>query len=158
MRSERGFGLLELVVAVVILNVGLLALVAALQSGVASGRRASRTSTAASLADAQLERYRALAFDSVELDAARTGTVDAAYQADLAPGATLVTRADCGAAPPPECLPTQPLTGADGASYRVDSYVVARSSRLREVTVVVRDGLRSSVTLARAGSTFDRSG
>ena len=33
LRSEEGFGLIELLIAMVILNVGLLALVAAFQSG-----------------------------------------------------------------------------------------------------------------------------
>lgn len=157
LRSERGFGLLELVVAVVVLNVGLLALLAALQNGVASVRRSSRLSTAAALADSQLERYRALPFASVALDATRAAAVDAAYRADLAAGAALVTR-DCGGVLSADCLPTQLPTGPDGAAYRVDTYVLARSARLREVTVVVRDGLRPVVTLARAATTFDASG
>jgi type II secretory pathway pseudopilin PulG len=156
LRSERGFGLLELLVAMVILNVGLLAVVATLQSGAVSLRRASRTSTAAAMADAQLERYRALRFEDIALDGSLVAAADATYTGDAALG-TIVTR-DCGVAPPLECLPTQgPVTGPDGGSYRLDTYVVTVSDRLRRVTVVVRGPAAGEPALARVASTFDAS-
>jgi Tfp pilus assembly protein PilV len=53
-RSEEGFGLIEVLIAIVMLNVGILALVAAFQSGAVALRRASHISTASTLADAQM--------------------------------------------------------------------------------------------------------
>jgi Tfp pilus assembly protein PilV len=49
-RDESGFGMLELLMAMVMLNVGILAVVAAFSSGSASLARANRVSTAGALA------------------------------------------------------------------------------------------------------------
>ena len=59
-RDECGFGMLELLMAMVMLNVGILAIVAAFSSGSRALARASRVSTAAALADTQIEAYRGL--------------------------------------------------------------------------------------------------
>src|SRR6266550_3173599 len=72
-REEGGFGLIELVIAMFMLNVGILALVAAFNSGAIALRRASHTSTAASLADSQMELYRALTYSQIGLDTTSVG-------------------------------------------------------------------------------------
>ena len=59
LRSQEGFGLIELVISMVMLNVGILAIVAAFNSGAVALRRASEISSAAVLADKQMELYRA---------------------------------------------------------------------------------------------------
>ena len=67
-KSEEGFGLIELLMSMTMLNVGILALIAAFQSGAFALQRASKLSTAAAIADIQLERYRVdvyIAADSV---------------------------------------------------------------------------------------------
>ena len=50
----------------------------------------------------------------------------------------------CGTAPCTTKVPVQTLTGADGKSYRVDTYVtwqtVAAGRAVKLVTIVVRDG------------------
>ena len=58
LRSEEGFGLIELLISMVVLNVGILALMAAFNSGALALRRASELSTAAAIADMQMELYR----------------------------------------------------------------------------------------------------
>jgi prepilin-type N-terminal cleavage/methylation domain-containing protein len=58
--DQDGFGLIELLIAMVILNVGLLAIIASFQAGIISLSRASRVTTAAVLADQQMELYRAI--------------------------------------------------------------------------------------------------
>ncbi len=68
LRSEGGFGLVELLIAMVMLNIGLLAVVASFSSGIVSLNRASRLTTAAVIADQQMELYRAMTHD---LDPAR---------------------------------------------------------------------------------------
>jgi Tfp pilus assembly protein PilV len=65
---QDGFGLIELLVAMTILNVGILALVAAFQSGAFALQRASKLSSAAAIADIQMERYRALTYSAIGLD------------------------------------------------------------------------------------------
>src|SRR5438045_4138045 len=68
LRNEKGFGLLELLMAMTMLNIGILALVAAFNSGAVALQRASRVSTAAALADTQMERYRAILYSTIGLD------------------------------------------------------------------------------------------
>ena len=50
--------MIELLLAMVILNIGLLAVIAAFNSGIVTLQRASRVTTASVLADQQMERYR----------------------------------------------------------------------------------------------------
>jgi Tfp pilus assembly protein PilV len=50
LRTEDGFGLIELLIAIVMLNVGILALVASFNSSTLAIQRASQTATAATLA------------------------------------------------------------------------------------------------------------
>ena len=68
LRQEAGFGLLELLMAMTILNVGILAVVAAFNSGIVALRRSGSISTATVLADKQMELYRALTYGSIALD------------------------------------------------------------------------------------------
>jgi Tfp pilus assembly protein PilV len=161
LRSQDGFGLLELLIAMVVLNVGLLAVVAAFDTSTVALRRSSRLSTAATLADAQMERYRALTYNAIYLDAAAVTGADAIYRGD--PAFAAPTTAACGPSPQPvECTPARTVTGPDRASYRVDTYVQALPANpsrrsVKQVTVVVRDPLRGNATLTRQASLFDAS-
>jgi Tfp pilus assembly protein PilV len=51
LRSQEGFGLIELLMAMVMLNIGILAIVASYQTGMFALNRASKISTASALAD-----------------------------------------------------------------------------------------------------------
>ena len=64
-RTEEGFGLVELLVALTILSIGIFALVAGFSSGFGAINRASKTSTAGTLADQQMETFRRGGWDSV---------------------------------------------------------------------------------------------
>jgi Tfp pilus assembly protein PilV len=172
LRREAGFGLIELLASMTILNVGLLALVASFSSGQVALRNASRISTASTIAETHVDLFRALTWASIGLKDSGTSsvaTVDNTYKCDKVLGTscpnlttTLVTRADCAASPPPECMPTQTLTGADGKSYRVDTYITSytptNGRAVRRVTVVVRNPSNlSGVPFARAATDFDQS-
>ena len=166
LRAEAGFGLLELLVALTLLNIALLALLAAFNSGAIALRRASRTSTAAALADAQMERYRALTYDAIALSSTAVSATDTLYRNDSALGGNiandLTTSTGCTASPlPNECNPSRTATGADRQSYRVDTYVTARTPtngrQAKLVTIVVRAGRAPYTTLAREQSSFDLS-
>src|SRR5438876_10462481 len=80
LRNEKGFGLLELLMAMTMLNIGILALVAAFNSGAVALQRASRVSTAAALADTQMELYRAITYTTVALDSTSVNATDTLYR------------------------------------------------------------------------------
>ena len=84
LRTEEGFGLIELLISIVMLNVGILALVAAFNSGALSIQRASQTATAATLAEKQMELYRAQQYSNVALEASLVTTAqgNATYTGD----------------------------------------------------------------------------
>jgi len=163
-RSESGFGLVELLISMTILNVAILALVAAFQSGAIALNRASKLSTAAAIADIQMERYRGVTYAAIALDSAALTTAqsDATYAGDSAYSAVQVTTTCTGSPLPIECEPLRSLTGPDGKPYRIDTYIVletpADGRALKKVTVIVRDaGDLGGRALARLASTFDES-
>jgi Tfp pilus assembly protein PilV len=149
-REEGGFGLIELVIAMFMLNIGILALVAAFNSGAVALRRASHISTAASLADTQMELYRALTYAQIGLDSTGVGGEDNTYKCDIAliPSSgtnacpntvttcsvaatcadwtVAVKAASCAST---ECLPTRAINASssppspDHYPYRIDSYI-----------------------------------
>jgi type II secretory pathway pseudopilin PulG len=153
-RGEQGFALIEMLVAIVVINVALLAILLSLTSGVAALRRSAETSTASAVADSQLERYRALGYTSIYLDTTSLAATDSTYQGDSAYSVTQVnqTCSPLTAA----CTPSQTVTGPDGRSYRVDTYIVsvtpAGGTAVKQVTVVVRMS-GATATLARVVST-----
>jgi Tfp pilus assembly protein PilV len=167
-RSQDGFGLIELLMSMTILNVGILALVAAFQSGALALQRASKLSTAAAIADIQMERYRGykycgILFASADVTTAQgdsTFTGDAAYTAGQL---TPANDSSCSSATPPsDSKPIQTITGPDGKRYRVDTYImldtVTLARPLKRVTVVVRNANSLSANpYARIASTFDQS-
>jgi len=165
-RSEQGFGLIELLMAMVMLNVGILALVAAFQSGAVALRRSSHISTAASLADSQMELYRALTYSQIVLDATQLASVDNTYKCDAAlgaacPNSTGAELTGTCSSQANACNPSRVVTGyGDNYGYRVDTYILSitpSSGRpLKQVTVVVRDGNNVAKTFARETSTFDQ--
>jgi Tfp pilus assembly protein PilV len=168
LRNESGFGLIELLMAIVLLNIGILAIVAAFNAGTVSLNRASRISTGASLADAQMELYRALTFGAIALDST-TLPSSAPYNTDTAYSATQVTTTCSGSPKPNECNASRSVVGPDRKKYRIDTYIVLSTGsttpptptggrQLKIVTVVVRDGNSLSARpYAREASTFDQS-
>ena len=159
LRSENGFGMLEMLISLTILNVGVLAVIAAFNSGAISLRRASEISSAAAVGDKQMELYRAIKYTAISLDTASVTAADATYKADAAYTAGTQLTATCSPITN-SCNPSRTTTGPDGKSYRVDTYIISQTPTggraLKLVTVVVRrsTGLKA---LARVASTFDAS-
>jgi type II secretory pathway pseudopilin PulG len=143
-----------MLIAIVVINIALLAILLAMTSGVAALRRSADTSTASAVADQQLERYRALAYASIYLDTTSLGSVDTTYTTDSAYSATQVSQT-CSPLTA-ACTPSQTVTGPDGRSYRVDTFIVSVTpsggSAVKQVTVVVRQA-GTTATLARVVST-----
>jgi Tfp pilus assembly protein PilV len=160
--DQSGFGLIELLIAMVILNIGILAIVASFNAGIITLNRASRITTAAVLADQQMELFRAIKYESIRL-ASATIPVTAPYTTDPAYNATQITTPTCGAGPtyPDECTATREATGADGKPYRINTYIVestpVNGRAMKQVTIVVRDGVDQARVYVRQASSFDQS-
>lgn len=164
LRANEGFGLVELLIAMIILNIGLIAIVAAFAAGTNAIRRSSRISTASSIADAQLELYRALTYPAIALDTTAVNGTDAVYRGDAAlPGGDIgnliTTATGCGGLPN-QCNPSRSQNGPDGGSYRIDTYIVSKTPTggrpVKLVTVVVRDATNlTGLPWVRQSSSFD---
>jgi Tfp pilus assembly protein PilV len=156
-----------LMISLVVLNVGILAIVAGFNGGSLALLRAGETSTASTLGDKQVELYRAITYAAISLN---TTAVDGTYTGDAAYPGTRVTGI-CTAPVAAACIPTQTIDASstppspDGRSYRIDTYITTHTPTaagwsdgrpLKRVTVVVR---RSSPlkTLFRVSSNFDQS-
>jgi len=159
--DQEGFGLVELLIAMVILNVGLLAIIASFNAGIITLDRASRVTTAAVLADQQMELYRAIRYDTIRL-AASTIPATAPYTTDPAYNASQITTPSCSGPPyPDECNASRPATGADNKGYIVNTYIVQTTPTggrpIKQVTIVVRDATNTSRVYVRQAATFDAS-
>ena len=165
--DEDGFGMVELIISVFVLTVALLAIGVAFGTAFVSVRAAAKQTVAAKLADTQMERYAALAYSSIGLDATTLSSAkasDTTYTADLAAlnaarSGTDVTISGCGTSA--QCLPVQTTTGTDGKSYRVETFIRDVTSfttwQERTVTVIVRDPSKSGTPeIYRITSGFDK--
>jgi len=63
-RDESGIGLVELLISLLVLNVGIFATMGAFTSGAVAIRHASRVSTAAALADKKIEAFRDMSYSN----------------------------------------------------------------------------------------------
>jgi Tfp pilus assembly protein PilV len=176
-RREAGFGMVELLCAMGILSVGILAVFALFQAGIVNLKRASTITTAAALADTEMERLRALRYSALglaesDVDAIPSGDPyknDAAWKPISNPANELnstVVVAKCPANPCTDTLPTRTAAGADGKSYRVDTYMTWHSvqnasgtpgRKVKLVTIVIRDLDVAGKVWARTTSSFDES-
>jgi type II secretory pathway pseudopilin PulG len=87
-REEKAFGLIELVIAMVMLNVGILALVATFQSGALAIGRTAYSSNATVVADKTMEVYRALQNKAIYLSAPAGGGADVSGYPNGIPNST----------------------------------------------------------------------
>lgn len=163
--------MIELLIAMLVLNIGILALVASFNAGIISLGRASKVTTAAVLADQQMELYRAITYDSIRLASATIPgsapyTTDPAYTCTGC--STQITTPSCGAGPsyPDECRASRTVTGADNKSYRLDTYIIQKTPNegqtnagrpVKQVTIVVRDSANLTRVYVRQASSFDQS-
>ena len=166
--------MLELLMAMVMLNVGILAIVAAFSSGSAALARANRISTASALANMQMEVFRGLRYDRIAFVtsewtsalATSTYTADTVYQQNMVsptpPKALVPSVTSCPTdVPVNACDPSYAASGPDQRPYRVDTYLYfdtpTSGNQVKVITVVVRDGNDLTRTFSRVSSTFDSS-
>ncbi len=172
LRDEGGMGLDELVVAMFVLTVALLALAAGYETAAVSVRNANKKTVAAKLAMSQIELYQSLKVSSIGLDqttltnvkTSGSGSYDGTYVSDLAgltPSGTDHTIVSCGSTP--QCTPIQDVTGPENHPYRLETFIrdvvntgASGTWNERFVTVIVRDrGLSTHPLLYSVTSAFD---
>jgi Tfp pilus assembly protein PilV len=249
-RDEGGFGMIELLAAMTVMLIGIFAVFAVFQAGIVQIRRASTITTATAIADSEMEKFRAIKYDSIGLANTAVDTTVAGaygstytgqpfYKTDTAASTTLsagitstsqltvpvqasitgfpatgpflvkidseimlintrtsstwainqtsdrglygttaathssgatvywVQRANvtaCGSSPCTSSVPTKTVTGADGRSYNVDTYITwlqitsagATAGRLvKLVSIVVRNSASPYQVYAKISASFD---
>jgi prepilin-type N-terminal cleavage/methylation domain-containing protein len=124
LRREDGFTLVELLIAMIVLTIGILALVSAYTSGYVQLNRATRVSSAEVLADSQMERFRALGYSAIQLNTTcgATCNVDSTYTGDVVYDSTDQV-SGCSSSTETTCLAIQTKTGPDGRSYRMETFI-----------------------------------
>jgi hypothetical protein len=147
-----------------VLLIGVLSVAALFSSGYASIRRASATTTASAVASSEMERLRAIRWEAIGLDDPQVLAAAAPYNANSAYRSNAADRVDVpacggGADPCTNMVPTKVAPGADGKSYRVDTYAtwqdVTDGRQVKLVTIVVRDGTDTNKVWAQIASSFD---
>jgi type II secretory pathway pseudopilin PulG len=76
--------MIELLLAMSVLSIGVIAVFTLMNSGVVQIRRAASVSTAAALAESKMENFRAVKFTAIGLDDAEVSVADSTYSADAA--------------------------------------------------------------------------
>jgi type II secretory pathway pseudopilin PulG len=175
--SDEGFGMVELLIAMTMLSIAIGALLTVYTASAVSLRRAGQKGTALTLADTQMEKYRTRTFTSIRIDGGSiptSGTYVTANSSDstIPPSTNQAVAGQngdeaCSDPLPAACKPTQDVTGPDGHTYRVDTYVnyvnndgtlsirtPASGLTLKLVTVVVRDAATGTI-MTREQSAFE---
>jgi prepilin-type N-terminal cleavage/methylation domain-containing protein len=165
--DEGGFGLIELLIALTVLAVGVLATVGLFESSLLHLGRATKITTAAAVGEQEMEQFRAVTYSAIGLEptAFATAATNATYIGDGACAST------CMSAGPADgqtvtvtgspFAPSKTVTGADGKQYRADTYIMWRTITngrpVKDVTVVIRDPSNPAKTWTRVISSFDQS-
>lgn len=135
--------LIELLIAMLVLSVGIMALVAGFSSGILAVNRARVSSTAGALADKEMEKYRNGSFASLPTTGAQTPTTPIGadgrqywMQSNIVYTCAVGTYS---AGPPASCSGTP------------------TSRPVKLVTITVRDGSSAARILISESATFDSS-
>jgi prepilin-type N-terminal cleavage/methylation domain-containing protein len=166
-RGEAGFALIELMIALSVLVVGVLATFAVFESSLLHLGRSTKLATASAVGEQEMEQFRAVRYTAIGLEptAFTTAATNATYIGDGACGGSCAT---AGAAEGQSVtvagsvfLPTKTVIGADAKQYRVDTYIrwhlIPGGRTVKNITVVVRATGEAGKTWARLSSSFDAS-
>lgn len=182
LRAERGQGMVEMIVTMVVITVALLTLGAAFDQAFFSLHQSARKSAAANLGEQQLELFNTLSYSQLGLDSTVLASVKASDSTYVSDGSSLSgaeVSQTCGTyafCMPVQCNPaatcsypvtkTEDPTGSDGRHYKVETFVRTVSHTLWSgsaattsdivVTVIVRDPNQSGTPIVyQASAGFD---
>lgn len=175
LRNEDGFLLIELIAAMVIITVALLALLGAYDETTFSLRSGAKDSSGSLIGNNQLELLASLPYANLGWYSGSTLTTAKAAWADYSTDETalnaLVSGTDyiggsCSATSTlPQCKPVQPVTGSDGNRYELETFIRTVSNPNKPssvtwnekiVTVIVRNLSASGYPKVFVGQTaFD---
>jgi Tfp pilus assembly protein PilV len=154
-RSERGFGMVELLAAMSVMVIGLLAVFTMFQSGIVAVRRAGNQTTAAVLADAQMEKFRAVKYESIGLANAAVDAADSVYKGDIAytvggGATTTLVNAVNASATSMQVASFASFPSTNGFRVKIDSEIVRVTAGAGSSTWTVKRGV--DATLATSHS------
>jgi Tfp pilus assembly protein PilV len=154
-RDERGFGMVELLAAMTVMLVGVMSLFALFQAGIVQVRRASTITTAAALADAEMEKFRAVKYETIGLDDSQVAATDTTYKSDAAyrtdaPSTTItggITETD-------QAVVVTSATGFPAAPFRikVDDEIMLVTGGVESLTWNVTRGMDGTLAASHAAS------
>jgi Tfp pilus assembly protein PilV len=132
LRGEEGLGLVELLIALLVLNVGIFATLGAFTSEATAINRASNVSTASAISDKQMETYRDTAYANIPSSGTTT---------------TSVTGADGR---------TYTVVATFASGSQLSSGTYQGSVYVKQVTLQVEDPAHQNQVLVTSSSTFSR--
>ena len=132
LREETGLGLIELLISLLVLNLGIFATMGAFTSGAVAIRNASRVSTASALADKNIEAFRDMSYSSASF---AVGTTTANQTGADGLSYSVTTAITSG---------SQLTTGYQG------------STAVKVVTLTIKDGATGRTVYGPASTTFSQ--
>jgi Tfp pilus assembly protein PilV len=133
LRKESGLGLIELLISLLVLNLGIFATMGAFTSGAVAIRNASRVSTASALADKKIEAFRDMAYSNPSF-AVGTATANQTGADGL----------------------TYSVTTAITSGSQLTTGTYQGSTAVKVVTLTIRDGATGRVVYGPASTTFSQ--
>jgi Tfp pilus assembly protein PilV len=177
--DESASMLIELVIAMTVIVVAVGALMSSFAASMVSLHHSGTEGTALTLADRQIEAYKSIPYDSIQLASSTIPSGSDPYVTAHSSDATIPTSTGqiTGGTTASSCTAsaqavvgcaTQTWTGPDNQPYRVDIYITAlyptgsatTSRSIKQITVAVRQmvsGSPGSKIWSRATSEFDQS-
>lgn len=150
--------MIEMVAAMSILVIGLLAVFTMFQSGIIAIQRAGWQTTAAVLADTQMEQFRAIKYESIGLANAAVDAADAVYKADVAysVGSTATTSLASSMTASTTTMSVASPAGfptSNGFRVKVNYEIVRVTGGAGTATWTVKRGLDGTVATTHSSST-----
>jgi Tfp pilus assembly protein PilV len=133
LREEAGLGLIELLISLLVLNLGIFATMGAFTSGAVAIRNASRASTAAALADKNIEAFRDMAYSNPS----------------FAVGTTTANQTGADGL-------TYTVTTAITSGSQLATGTYQGSTAVKVVTLTIKDGATGRILYGPAGTTFSQ--
>lgn len=133
LREETGLGLIELLISLLVLNLGIFATMGAFTSGAVAIRNASRVSTASALADKNIEAFRDMSYSS----------------SSFAVGTTTANQTGADGL-------TYSVTTAITSGSQLTTGTYQGSTAVKVVTITIKDGATGRTLYGPASTTFSQ--